>query len=542
MRKAALYLGAALVLLFAFSQSLHGGPKDKELQPKFQTSDRCFACHNDMTTGTGKNFSIGLDWGAGMMANSSRDPYWQAGVRREITDHPESQAQIEDECSICHMPIARYQSRRQGRLGQVFSHLPFDPGNRSDAEAEDGVTCSVCHQIGPQRLGTPESYVGNFVIGPPLSETNHPEYGPYAIQSGQMHIMATSSGGFRPTEGTHIAESGLCGSCHTLITKALGEGGKEIATFYEQMPYPEWLHSDYAGKQSCQSCHMPELTEPAPISSVLGMDRTGVRQHTFVGSNFLLERILNQFRDELSLTAQPEELTKAARNSVEFLQTQAARLSVSNVDLNGGRLTATVVVQNLTGHKLPTAYPSRRAWLHFVVRDSTGRVVFESGKLRADGSIVGNANDDDPLRYEPHYSKIDRADQVEIYESIMKDQAGNVTTGLLHAVGYLKDNRVLPSGFDKRTAPADIAVVGEAEDDTSFTAGEDRVVYSVWVGTTTPGRFHVEAELWYQPVGFRWAHNLLRYNAAEPQRFVRYYESMASNNAIVLAHAEASRE
>jgi mono/diheme cytochrome c family protein len=177
--------------------------------------------------------------------------------------------------------------------------------------------------------------------------------------------------------------------------------------------------------------------------------------------------------------------------------------------------------------------------LPVVVRDSGGQVVFESGKLRPDGSIVGNDNDDDPLRYEPHYSKIERWDQVEIYEDIMKDQAGQPTTGLLHAVGYLKDNRVLPTGFDKKTAPAEIGVVGEAAADPSFTGGEDRVQFSVWVGNAQ-GPFRVEAELCYQPIGFRWAHNLLRCNAMEPQRFVRYYDALSANNSVVLARAETT--
>ena len=539
MRKSAFSLCTALALLFFCSLVPCATAQSQQLRPRFQTSDRCFACHNDMTTSSGKNFSLGLEWSASMMANSSRDPYWQGSVRRETIDHPESKANIEDECSICHMPIPRYEAKLQSQLGEVFSHLPFTPDKKHNAEAEDGVTCSVCHQIGTERLGTPQSYVGNFVIDPPFSKDNHPEYGPYAIQPGRIHIMATSTGGFRPTHSAHILDSALCGSCHTLITKALGEGGKELATFYEQMPYPEWLHSGYAGKQSCQSCHMPEIHEPVPIASVLGVDRTGVRRHTFVGGNFLLQQILNLFRDELSVTAQPEELVDAARYAVEFLQTQSARLSLSDVALNGGTLNAAVVVQNLAGHKLPTAYPSRRAWLHFVVRDNSGKVVFESGKLRPDGSIVSNDNDDNPLRYEPHYSRIERGDQVEIYESIMKDQAGHPTTGLLRAVGYLKDNRVLPAGFDKQTAPSDIAVVGEAADDSAFTAGQDRVQYSVWVGNA-PGPLRIEAELWYQPIGFRWAHNLLPYNAAEPQRFVRYYDSMASKNAVMLAHAEAS--
>ena len=538
MRKPAFHCLAVLASLVTLSGLFRGGTKDNQLQPKFQTSDRCFACHNDMTTSSGRNFSIGLEWSASMMANSSRDPYWQGSVRRETIDHPESKAKIEDECSICHMPIPRYEAKLQGQLGEVFSHLPFSADKKNNAQAEDGVTCSICHQIGTERLGTPESYVGNFVIDAPPAKDNHPEYGPYTIQPGQMHIMDTSSGGFRPTKADHIADSALCGSCHTLITKALDKDGKEIATFCEQMPYPEWLHSDYAGKQSCQSCHMPEIQEPAPIASVLGVDRPGARQHTFVGGNFLLLSMLNRYRDDLSVTALPQELSEAVHDSITFLQSQSARVTLTDVGITGGTLNATVIVRNLTGHKLPTAYPSRRAWLHFVVRDGSGQIVFESGKLRPDGSIVGNKNDADPARYEPHYNKIERGDEVQIFESIMKDQAGHPTTGLLHAVGYLKDNRILPAGFDKRTAPSDIAVIGGAADDSAFTAGEDRVQYSVWVGNVQ-GPLRIETELWYQPVAFRWAHNLLPYYAPEPQRFVRYYDSLAPTSAIILAHAEA---
>jgi len=43
-------------------------------------------------------------------------------------------------------------------------------------------------------------------------------------------------------------------------------------------------------------------------------------------------------------------------------------------------------------------------------------------------------------------------------------------------------------------------------------------------------------ELWYQPIGFRWAMNLKKYEAPEPQRWVRYYETTASASAVVLAH------
>src|SRR5207248_4551019 len=156
---------------------------DKKPGVKFQTSDRCLACHNGLTTTSGKDVSIGLDWRASIMANSSRDPYWQASVRRESIDHPESRAGIEDECSVCHMPIVRYEAKLQGRKGEVFSHLPFDADKKGNTQAEDGVSCSVCHQIGSQKLGTPESFNGGFVVDAPDAKNNRPEYGPFAIQT-----------------------------------------------------------------------------------------------------------------------------------------------------------------------------------------------------------------------------------------------------------------------------------------------------------------------------------------------------------------------
>jgi hypothetical protein len=138
------------------------------------------------------------------MANSSRDPYWQASVRRESIDHPESQAAIEDECSVCHMPIKRYEAKLRGKKGEIFSHLPFDTDQKSGRPAKDGVSCSVCHQIGKEKLGTRESFNGGFVVDAPAVKNQHPEYGPFQIEKGQKHIMQTSSDGFLPTDESHI--------------------------------------------------------------------------------------------------------------------------------------------------------------------------------------------------------------------------------------------------------------------------------------------------------------------------------------------------
>src|ERR1700760_2118826 len=66
----------------------------------FQTSDRCVACHNGLTTPGGEDISIGLNWRTSIMGNAGRDPYWMASVRRELMDHPTATAAIEDECTI----------------------------------------------------------------------------------------------------------------------------------------------------------------------------------------------------------------------------------------------------------------------------------------------------------------------------------------------------------------------------------------------------------------------------------------------------------
>jgi hypothetical protein len=56
------------------------------------------------------------------------------------------------------------------------------------------------------------------------------------------------------------------------------------------------------------------------------------------------------------------------------------------------------------------------------------------------------------------------------------------------------------------------------------------------------GPFTVEAELWYQPVGYCWAHNLSDREAPEIERFVGYYEEMAGVSGTVLARARAVAE
>ena len=530
-------LPAAVFVFLAVSTSTQIGARQAQGHPDlFQTSDRCFACHNTLSTSAGEDISFGTAWRATMMANAARDPYWQASVRRESIDHPESRAAIEGECSKCHMPMANVQSRLEGRDGEVFAHLDFTSTARIDKLAQDGVSCSLCHQIRADNLGTRESFVGGFVIDTTRPRGQREEFGPYQVDDGENRIMRTSSAGYRPTEGAHVRQSELCATCHTLITTALGPKGEKIGELPEQMPYQEWLASDLRETQSCQSCHMPVVTEPVRMSSTLGKFRDGVSRHVFQGGNFFMLRMLNRYRGDLGVWALPQELESAAARTVDHLASKTAQMSIGRVEAAAGRLQAEIAIRNLGGHKFPTAYPSRRAWLHVTVRDRNNQVVFESGGLNANGSIAGNDNDADPARFEPHYADITQPDQVQIYEDIMVGADNVPTTGLLTAVRFIKDNRLLPAGFDKRVVGQDIAPQGSAMTDEDFAGGGDRIRYSIPLGSAQ-GPFRVDATLWFQPISYRWAENLRAYNAAEPRRFTRYYDAMSSGSAAAVARA-----
>src|SRR5690606_23388995 len=119
--------------------------------------------------------------------------------------------------------------------------------------------------------------------------------------------------------------------------------------------------------QECITCHMPEVEEPVPVTRVLGQPRENVNRHIFLGGNFFMLGMLNRFRDELGVTALPTSMDRARRRTIEHLQSDAARIGILSVERAGGVLQAEIEVENLAGHKLPTAYPSRRVWLHLTV-------------------------------------------------------------------------------------------------------------------------------------------------------------------------------
>jgi hypothetical protein len=512
------------------------GPVTEEEGKLFATSETCTACHTNMVDDAGQDVSTDAMWAGSMMANSARDPYWQASVRGEALANPDYQAVIEDKCATCHMPMARFTAAAGGGQGQVLDDGFAAAGHPLHSLALDGVSCNLCHQIREEGLGTAESFSGGYTIDTHRRAGEREAFGPYPVPPGLVQVMQGSSG-FMPMESPHIDRSELCATCHTLYTPYLDAAGEIAGEFPEQMPFQEWLASGYRDVASCQDCHMPLAQGGVQLSITGGPRRQPFFQHVFVGGNAYMLEIFKAFGPELEATAGEAHFQAKQDRAVAQIEGRTGAISIEDVSREGSTLVAEVVVVNRTGHKLPTGFPARRVWIHLTVQDAAGAVVFESGAARADGSIAGNDNDTDPAAYEPHYLAIEDAGQVQIYEAIMGDTEGGVTTTLLKGAGYLKDNRLLPMGFDKAGAPAEVAVYGGATGDADFDGSGDRVQYRIDLGEAQ-GPFTVTAELLYQPIGYRWADNLRRYDAPEPVRFVGYYEQV-SNQPLVVASDRA---
>ena len=498
----------------------------------FAGSGTCAACHTGMTDGTGEDVSIDSTWRSSMMANAARDPYWLAAVQAEVVATPGLTEVIEDKCSTCHMPMARTTDSFAGSPGKMFDNGYTDPGSALHSLAMDGVSCTTCHQIAGANLGTEESFSGGFSIDPDLPLGERAVYGPFPVTMPAYQMMRSATG-YVPVESPHIQESAVCATCHTLTTPYVDATGAVVGTFPEQMPFLELVASDVT--KSCQDCHMPEA-EGNVVVSVVGppVERSSFSRHLFVGGNDFMMSIMSTFGEEMGLTASSDHVAGTLQRITDQLTSSTATVTLGAPSWEGELVTVPVQIMAATGHKFPTGFPSRRAWLHVTVTDAAGSVVFESGAWTPDGAITANDNDAEPASYEPHYDAVTDPEQVQIYETILVTTDGDVTTTLLRGATYAKDNRLLPVGFDKGAVPADIAVYGAALADTDFTGGGDVVDYRIDTAGFE-GPFRVEAVLLYQSIGYRWANNLPEGAGDQIDTFLDYYRAVPNVPARVAA-------
>ncbi len=495
----------------------------------FIGSGKCAGCHGvdnaippiANLTSEGVHVSPAEDWRATIMALSARDPFWRAKVAHETSVNPDHAQELVNKCTSCHAPVGRFTALHNGQANYSIEEL------EDDSLALDGVSCGACHQQRMDNIGQHFSgelfYQGDTLWGPYISSQLDPPL---------FDFIMTNFVGITPAGHENFPKSETCAGCHSLITHSVDLDGEFTGVdFIEQATYHEWLNSSYNMddnlQKECQGCHMPRLDEPIIIASgytfIPGREPFG--QHWLVGGNsFMLELMQNRI-DELGITANESHFDMVIQRTIYQLQNETATLELTTDDIDGDTARYTVKLSNLAGHKFPSGYPARRAWIEFVVSDDDGNELFHSGALDNQFYIIGEDGS-----FEPHYDRITSDDQVQIYEMVMGDVNGNPTTVLERAYSKLKDNRLTPLGFSTSHPVYDTTnVVGSALTDPNFNrlngvegSGTDEVHFHIPVEGIN-GNVTVTARLLYQSVPPKWNEELFSVDHPVINQFEQMY-------------------
>jgi hypothetical protein len=302
----------------------------------------------------------------------------------------------------------------------------------------------------------------------------------------------------------------------------------------------------------------PAADHLAPMDQVRARFRDkGFVRHQFQGLNiFLLEMFNNQFmtpdtskppnfsndilgvRKSDYMSTLNNDLQNAISNFVQAAQHETATVEVTRPEVVAQKLISDVTVTNKTGHRFPSGVGFRRAFIEFDVIDSSAidpatgkpKIVWSSGATNSEGFIVDKDGNILETEYigtsrnkkgpgQPHFwgkdHPISSSKQVQIYEELIKDSDGNLTTSFIRRDASVKENRLLPKGWS-REGPAPSSLSGEflhstfpegdaAKDPTYLNgSGTSRVRYEVPLSQfprgIDPSKLTVKATLYYQSI------------------------------------------
>ena len=538
-----------------------GGPKG------FLTSSQCLGCHGasgeNMSLQYGAlgnkpiNLSEYTEWRASLMGLAGRDPIFHAQLESEKTLYPSQAGFFDNTCYRCHGVMGQRQV--EADTGQPFKHsmvyaLPDQPDGKYGALARDGVSCTACHRISKDELGTPATFTGKFKVDPP-DVTNGPFEKP-------TEMPMKNALGITPRESAHVKTSALCGSCHTVILPVFDKQGRQVKDktgkpqeFHEQMTYPEWQNSVYqnerepfdrAQARTCQDCHMTtklgdlnlafrianieDDTYPFTDGRAANKDirlqlRDKYARHTLVALNQFGQMMFQQFPEILGIRTSDYMfsdgvlgLVTAQRSSTEMAREQTAKIEVNSLTRDERSLEAQVRIENLAGHSFPSGVAFRRAFVTLEGLDDKGNAVWASGRTNNVGAIVKGTSEEvlptefffDPVTrkqvFQPHYQTINDESQVQIYEEIIADTEGKITTSFVGLDQPLKNNRLLPKGWRNDGPLAEFTGPhGDAERDPDYdgksgASGADNLLYRIPLNDRTRSIVAVRVTLNYQSI------------------------------------------
>lgn len=351
--------------------------EDGKLIPadQFFRASRCASCHKDTHTA----------WSESLHRNSAREPFYKESV--DILENTRG-SKLMQHCESCHSPVA------------VFSGSLTDGSKGPRPMEDEGVSCVVCHSITEARLdGT-----GSYTIRRPAllaREDGTPVFGDVPDAT----IMADVPGHRRAMMRPLLKQAEFCAVCHKSSVPPQLNNYKFIRGF---SVYDEWQQSGastntvtpyYRRDQQvdCRACHMPKVESANDLAAHDG----SIASHRWIGANTITPLFYGQTKQV--------ELTKAfLENKVISLDIFALKseatgrfyapldsTSANQISLQPGEaVTVEVVVFNRkAAHSFPPELRDMyEPWVEFEALDSSGKEIFHSGFIKADGTLDESAH------------------------------------------------------------------------------------------------------------------------------------------------------
>jgi tetratricopeptide (TPR) repeat protein len=338
-------------------------------------------------------------WRQSVHSNSFRQPWYLKNVNMLIA---EKGVQFSRHCEGCHNPIALF----SGDLSQGMpKKRPFE---------DEGITCSVCHSI----ESTDTTGTGSYVMATPavlVDEKGSPVTRPVTDSEILGHLDRHKQAVMRPLYKT--AE--FCAACHkATITRSLDDykflraftvyDEWQGASFTKQSPLPFYRKDTVS---TCQTCHMPREPLAAHAQDAGAKDGTLV-SHRWLGGNSLnaayykfseqSEKLVNFLKNGIDGKGvlnvdifaiekeSPATASEDSANSALIAPLGSVPFSISPSET----LIADVVIQNkgIAHSYVPEQRDFYESWVDFTVKDSTGKVLTESGFIQPNGDLDPSAH------------------------------------------------------------------------------------------------------------------------------------------------------
>ncbi|HEY5947921.1 MAG TPA: ammonia-forming cytochrome c nitrite reductase subunit c552 [Kofleriaceae bacterium] len=329
-------------VLFVLALAACDGCDDKKFTvEKLQNPETCKECHP-------KHYD---QWSGSMHAYASDDPVFIAMNKR---GQRETNGELGNFCLTCHAPMAL-------QLGTATG-ANFDPAALTPETR--GITCFFCHNVEQ----VTDDHNNPIVLA--MDQT---------MRGGAKNPVDTPAHNskYDTAMASKTNQSTMCGSCHDLITP----GNVHLERSFKEWKESIWSLTDEAAflPQTCSNCHMfptDGIIADNPKLSVKSRTN-GFHEHMWPA----IDQALTPFPQK------DEQLAGIKRDLLDSIGIKGPKPLGSNetpggICLEENNYIRVRIDSFSVGHNFPSgAVQDRRMWVHLVVKDVGGTVIYERGNL-----------------------------------------------------------------------------------------------------------------------------------------------------------------